>query len=221
MKQVPSDNYNIAWFKLAECVSRGEKERALNVHRLLSHSIEDAALACQLEADLIFSFNDDVAAEKFRQAAHLYQEASRFLEAAAMYEKLLLLVPENVSYARCLISIYKTLKLNHKAAPWLYYVLTKHLADKTLNKAVRIIDQLENLDEQCWVAQAHAQIVWALLDQEHVPAKKVMSHIKKAVDGFLIIDDNQNLQKLLSQLKALHSEFYKKACAYMEDDSKK
>ncbi len=58
MKQVPSGKYTIAWFKLAECVSRGEKERALGVYRLLSHSLDDSALVCQLEGDIFLSFND-------------------------------------------------------------------------------------------------------------------------------------------------------------------
>jgi hypothetical protein len=37
MKQTQVDKHTIAWFKIAECVSRGEKERALGVYRLLSH----------------------------------------------------------------------------------------------------------------------------------------------------------------------------------------
>jgi len=221
MKQVPSENYNIAWFKLAECVARGEKERALNVYRLLSHSIEDTALAYQLEGDILSSFNDGDASIKYKQAAHLYQEDSRLLEAAAVYEKLLILTPENDSYARCLISIYKELDLTHKAAQWLYYVLMKHIDDKTLDKAIRVIDQLEHLDEPHWAAQAHAQVIWALLDCDHVQTKKVMIHIKKAIDGYITVHSNRDLQKLLSQLKALHTDFYKKACEYMEDDSKK
>ena len=42
--------YSVAWFKLAEFVTRKEKERAFGVYRLLSHSIADRAFAAQLEA---------------------------------------------------------------------------------------------------------------------------------------------------------------------------
>ena len=58
MRHVPSDKYNIAWFRLAECVSRGEKERALGVYRLLAHSFGDEAFAHQLMGDLLLSFDD-------------------------------------------------------------------------------------------------------------------------------------------------------------------
>ena len=52
----PSDKYTIAWFKLAECVAKGEKEKAFGVYRLLMHSLEDQAYAYQLEGDLLDAF---------------------------------------------------------------------------------------------------------------------------------------------------------------------
>ena len=58
MKQIPSDKYNVAWFTLAECVSRGEKVRAMSLYRLLVHSIKDGAFACQLKGDLLLAFRD-------------------------------------------------------------------------------------------------------------------------------------------------------------------
>jgi predicted Zn-dependent protease len=73
MKQMQSDKYTIAWFKIAECVSRGEKERALGVYRLLSHSFNDNAVASQLEADINLAFNEqDQAVVLYRQAIDLY-----------------------------------------------------------------------------------------------------------------------------------------------------
>ena len=77
MRQVPSDKYNIAWFKLAEFVSRGEKERALGLYRLLTHSFDDRALTYQLEGDLLLSFNDDSAQDRYRKAAEEYRQSER------------------------------------------------------------------------------------------------------------------------------------------------
>ena len=74
MKQAVSNKYNIAWFKLADCVSRGEKERAFGVYRLLSHSLDDQALARQLEGDLLLAFQDDGAVDKYREAVNLYKQ---------------------------------------------------------------------------------------------------------------------------------------------------
>src|SRR5437899_218534 len=93
MRYFPSDKYNVAWFKLAECVSRGEKERALGVYRLLAHSLNDSAFARQLQGDILLSFNDVAGAvEHYRTAATLYQQDERLLEAAAVYEHIVNLV---------------------------------------------------------------------------------------------------------------------------------
>ncbi len=77
-KKNENDAYSIAWFKLAECVARREKERAFAVFRLLSHSIDDAAVVVHLEADLLFAFKDDVAITFYQRAVDLYQCKKRF-----------------------------------------------------------------------------------------------------------------------------------------------
>lgn len=107
MKQVSAETYNIAWFKLAECVSRREKERALGVYRLLVHSIDDKAFAKQLEGDLYLSFNDkDTAQKKYRDAAQLYQQSQQYLQAAAIFEHLIAIDPESDFYRSSLVELY-------------------------------------------------------------------------------------------------------------------
>ncbi len=70
MKQLNHDKYNVAWYKLAEFVVRKEKERALSLLRLLTHSFNDQALKDQLEGDLLRSFDDHKnASEKYFAAA--------------------------------------------------------------------------------------------------------------------------------------------------------
>ncbi len=117
MKQMSSETYNIAWFRLAECVSRGEKERALGVYRLLAHSIDDRAFSKQLEADLYLSFNDkEVAQQKYRDAAHLYQQTGRLFEAAAVFEHLLTLDADSEFYRASVIDLYSQLGQLEKMA---------------------------------------------------------------------------------------------------------
>ena len=91
MKYIQSEKYNLAWFRLAECVSRGERERAMGVYRLLSHSLGDDALAAQLKGDLLLCFNDELASKKYLEAANLYKKSQKTIEAIAVYEHLLLL----------------------------------------------------------------------------------------------------------------------------------
>lgn len=106
MKQVPVDKYTIAWFKLAEFVARGEKERALGVYRLLCYSFDDKAFACQLEGDILWAFNDNNASEKYFQAAQLYQQEAKELQAAAVYEHLVTLHPDCIEYLENLVELY-------------------------------------------------------------------------------------------------------------------
>lgn len=120
MKQVPLDRYSIAWFKLAECVSRREKERALGVYRLLSHSIDDQAFKYQLEGDLLLSFNDtQQAAEKYLHAIHNYKQTDRLFEMAALYGHLITIQPDKHEYHAHMVNIYHELKLDSKVFSYL------------------------------------------------------------------------------------------------------
>lgn len=93
MRLLPSDKYNVAWFKLAEFVARGEKERALGLYRLLVHSFDDSALAYQLQADLLWSFQDPQAFSLYQKAAEVYLQSGKTLQAAALFEHLLSIRP--------------------------------------------------------------------------------------------------------------------------------
>jgi hypothetical protein len=110
MKQSSNEKYTIAWFKLAEFVSRGEKERALALYRLLAHSFEDRALVVQLEGDLCTSFNDPSAHEKYLRAAQLYASDKRWWHAAALYEQLYGMDQNNLDYLIALLTVYKQLQ---------------------------------------------------------------------------------------------------------------
>jgi len=101
MKPVSPDKYSVAWFKLAECVVRGEQERAFGVYRLLSHSFEDKAFAQQLAGDLYLAFqNNQAAVQKYEQAAHLYKQDGRLCEAAAVYDHLSTIDPSVEHYKK-------------------------------------------------------------------------------------------------------------------------
>ena len=115
MKQTQGDKHMIAWFKIAECVSRGEKERALGVYRLLSHSFNDNAVARQLEADIYLSFDEHHAAVPlYQHAMELYQKSERYLEAAAICEHLITMVPHDLLFEREAIKLYHLLGNMHK-----------------------------------------------------------------------------------------------------------
>jgi len=154
MKQVPSGKYTIAWFKLAECVSRGEKERALGVYRLLSHSLDDSALVCQLEGDIFLSFNDNKQAEvNYYQAAQLYKKDNRILEAAAVYEHLLTIQPEDKRYRVVVINLYKQLNIQSKVKEHVM-ALVDHLSQKEQFDEIERIMKKADSDVRTLIKQA-------------------------------------------------------------------
>lgn len=120
MKHFPSEKYNVAWFKLSECVARGEKERALGVYKLLAHSINDSAFASQLKGDLLLSFDDkEEAIKKYIEAVRLYKKQQRFLEAAAVCEHLIVLQPNIEDYFVTIIVLYDALSFKDKMRRYL------------------------------------------------------------------------------------------------------
>jgi tetratricopeptide (TPR) repeat protein len=116
MKQTHRDKHMIAWFKIAECVSRGEKERALGVYRLLSHSFNDKAVAQQLEADINLAFGESqLAVPLYISAVELYQKSQRFLEAVAVCEHLIAINADDMLVKREAIKLYNELHNTRKA----------------------------------------------------------------------------------------------------------
>ena len=109
MKLERSEKYNIAWFKLAECVSRREKERALGVYRLLSHSFDNVAVAHQLEGDILLAFEqNDEAREQYEKAAKAYKQQEQVMQAIAVYDHLTMLAQCDW-YFKEIIALYQAL----------------------------------------------------------------------------------------------------------------
>lgn len=96
----------IAWFKLAELVSRKEKEKALNLYRLIAHSFSDKAYTLQVEGDILWSLEDRNALEKYSQAAYLYKKEKKLSYAAAIYEHIFTLTPTNFNNLKSLLLTY-------------------------------------------------------------------------------------------------------------------
>lgn len=96
----------VGWFRLAELITRREKEKALSLYRLISHSFDDKAYVLQVEGDILWALKDENAIEKYSQAAYLYKKEKKFLSAAAVYEHTFLLQPKNVNNLKSLILIY-------------------------------------------------------------------------------------------------------------------
>ena len=109
MRLSACESYTVAWFKLADFVARGEKERALTVHRLLMHSVQDEAIPYQLEGDILLAFDDDAALDRYHIAANIYKKAGKIKQAASVYEHVSLF-KEDERIFEALFDVYFLLK---------------------------------------------------------------------------------------------------------------
>lgn len=219
MKQMYSEKYNIAWFKLAECVSRGEKERALGVYRLLSHSLDDQAFAQQLAGDLFLSFNDDVTAiEKYKESAQLYEQENRILESAAVYEHLLMLDPRSTEYHIRLLDLYKRMGIRTKMKLHAQELLEKLTTANQWDKAVEVIQLFDKEYEIALIIQLYSYLIQSLFTQR-IAFPTITLYIQQALDVVMhspAIDNSTYLQQLLISIQTMNEEAYTFAQNYLK-----
>ncbi|HSW71155.1 MAG TPA: hypothetical protein VLH77_04165 [Gammaproteobacteria bacterium] len=217
MRYLPSDKYTIAWFKLAECVARGERERALGVYRLLVHSFDDPAFARQLEGDIVLAFDDKpVAIERYREAAALYVSTSRLLEAAAVYEHVLALSPDKQEYLSILAHLYTDLSMPSKAIAHLHALIALAIGIHDMQAALAALDHMSRLSAPQDMVGIRQQVVYALISSDY-PHDLIVSHIHHLIDGLLLECEQKNLQQFLAYLQGQSEELYKKARFHLEN----
>lgn len=147
-------NYCVAWFKLAEFIERGEKERALSMYKLLTHTVPDPAFTYQLEGDLLASFGDHLAAkERYITAAQLYCKQQEFVIALTLYEKLVRTqrIQDSLvealartyaqahAYERALHSTITFMQLSHEG---LYHLIQALIVHHSLGTSARLYSTL-------------------------------------------------------------------------------
>jgi tetratricopeptide (TPR) repeat protein len=213
MRQIPSDKYTIAWFKLADFVSRGEKERALGLYRLLTHSIGDEALSHQLAGDLFLSFHDEQALQKYYQAAELYKKQHRYLQAVAVYEHIAFLQPNNHEAFIYLLHSYLKLKNQDKV-----YDITQKLGvlitvSSDSNQILRSVHEASLT--QAEKASIYQQLTLVLVQQCPLPYQTALEWGQKAVDA-LVLCDNQEITPFLHAIKLIHEALHQELCAFLE-----
>jgi tetratricopeptide (TPR) repeat protein len=212
MKHVPQDKYNVAWFTLAECVARGERVRALGVYRLLSHSINNAAFARQLEGDILLAFQDKNAAlSKYREAADLYQKEGKSSEAVAIYEHMRDIDSNKFAYLNKIVELYTALRVESKVICNLKLLFEEYVHRHEFADAQKVLTLLDELLQPEYTAYQHQQISFALIQDPDHDRAQLREHIKAAIAGFIQSDDTRALQKFLSALEMVNKEYAQEA----------
>jgi hypothetical protein len=217
VKQELAQKYNVAWFKLAEYVSRKEKERALAIYKLLAHSLNDQAFAAQLEGDLLLAFADEAAFDRYGQAVRFYLSAEKSAEAAAVYEHMITLEPSTDEQFTLIVELYPLLSSQVRAVESTQHMLRWLLGKKEYETVSALLDRMSEKVIVPSVLHLHQELVTAWIKSENPPTDSIMVHVKKIIDYYLEIKQQKQLQTFLITLKMLHDVLYEKACGYMQE----
>ncbi len=216
MRQLPSDKYNVAWFKLAEFVARGERERALGLYKLLIHSFDNLALAHQLEGDLLLSFNDTKqACQKYEQAIEAYKAHNKIIEAAALYEHLIILEPQHIDHIIQIIYLYDQLEQDTRLMVHLEQ-LCRHLIEQEAYEQLNFyVNQWEQKIYHC-NGELYKTIT-VLLIKKKALASHVKEYLKKTMECLIINNNSTVLQTFLSTIETLHYGYYHEATLQLQE----
>ncbi len=216
MRYIPNDKYTIAWFKLAECVAKGEKEKAFGVYRLLMHSFDDQAYAYQLEGDLLGAFQDLRAIEKYAHAAQLYLLNNRFKEAATLYHDLVTMAPDDHHYVMRLIEVYKKHK-NHDFVVAKLNKLAEHLFEHNRPlHALLIANELAAFENQT-AAGMYAQCL-IHLSKLHENPRDFDHEIASSVEYIARNGDSARLQSMISVLEQTNGAWHRYIKKLLQDN---
>ncbi|MBV8660773.1 MAG: hypothetical protein JO129_01340 [Candidatus Dependentiae bacterium] len=207
MKLLSSGSHNIAWFKLADFVSRGEKERALSVYKLLMHSIADQAFACQLEGDILLAFDDDAALDRYHSAANLYKKTGDYQKAIAVYEHVALF-KNDLKILEALLDVYDILQdqigiINSFARFAILAVQMKNFG-LLINRLHVYLMTRNNILK----AELYGYTFFALLFHD-IENPQIEMYLFQALDLYVKAEDSHLLTRFMAKLKVSHDHFYK------------
>lgn len=209
MRYIPTDKYTVAWFKLAECVAKGEKEKAFGVYRLLMHSLEDKAYAYQLEGDLLGAFQDERAFEKYEYAAQLYVSNHRWKEAAALYQELACLGPETDRYIKHLLQVCKKYKTGINLYTKLIEISQFCVSKKAFRSLELLIEEFPSACEHEIIIKSFCQLCISLIQQKNTQTALQEKYISKAVEYLSCQEHSKLLTQFLSSLENSDAVWYR------------
>lgn len=216
MEQVSSKKSSVAWFKLAEFIGRGEKERAFDLHRLLMHSHTSKAFMKKLEADITVSFAFEQALNEYTQSAHWYLQDGDTLEAAFIYEHIVDLCPEKPEYLEKLLDLCQTLGWKEKHALYTLRVHASHLKAGSVEKAMKAFKEVEKKLEDADKLQFYRDFVLQALTHKYTNQKVITSYLHKALDGLVRFGTAQETKAFLGAIEALNTVWHKDATEYLK-----
>lgn len=206
---------NVAWFKLAEFIRRGEKERALSLYRLLIHSISDEPFLKKLEADIWFLFSPKKSEVYYHEAAHAYLKADKKMEALFIFELLGERYPVSSQYYEQVIRLAGDLDDQEKKKNYQKKLYQSHLKNGAIEKGLALFKELEKQLKDADTFTFHKELVLQALKHNYAEQKVIKTSLQKALDGLIRTAPKADLQQFLSLVEELNQAWHKDAVAYL------
>ncbi len=219
MKTFASESYTIAWFKIADFVARGEKERALHMYRLLMHSVPEPAISYQLEGDILLAFDDIAALDRYHKAAHFYKKSGQIKQAIAVYEHVVIFL-EDETVLKGLLDLYIELE-NINGFIQIFSKLSKtYLKNNYQEALIDLVLQYKETLSLNFLCVLYMTYIRSILLYS-IKTEKISETIEDCVNLFLKslkIDLflEKEFQKFLSDLKVLDIKEYYKVEKYLK-----
>lgn len=200
-----NEKYSIAWFRISEYVMRGERERALGVYRLLSHSIHDTSLIAQLEGDIFFFFDDKaLACQKYVLAAQGYVASGRLINAVSLYEHIVMLDPHNRVYHQTLYTLSAQLGTEqalHHAQTQLVSYATEH------KDFIPMIDFLMDIPDHQTATAVSLKTLFLSWISQHTDAHQEQ-YLKTIIEYLITHNEHEEASLLVSHIAPFNSDLY-------------
>jgi tetratricopeptide (TPR) repeat protein len=220
MKTLASESYNIAWFKLADFVTRGEKERALSVLRLLMHSIADEALTYQLEGDILLAFDDHLAFDRYANAATMFKKIGKMQQAIAIYQHALTF-KEDEKIIEALLLTYVVIKQKTGILQTFSKLANLWSLHKKNSDLINLLEKICKLVDPGLQAALYGRYAISLM-LHNAHSDQISNLMQTTIHLFktaLANDDTAtpDMQKFLAELKAINVKEYKKAESLLKE----
>lgn len=209
MKQIASEKYTIAWFKLAECVARGEREKAFGVYRLLAHSLPDQAYMYQLEGDLLHSFDDAAAWEKYYLAAATYAHEQRWYEAAGIYEHLKFLNKLPVEHLYSMMMVHDALGNEEYVKDICSQLVTAALHEKKYKIIEELLATMPTQLSPDFYIKLYGISLLNIIKAQQMSSDKISQLLKTYVSTTISTTNALALTSFLTELESIDAHLYK------------
>jgi hypothetical protein len=212
--------YTVAWFKLADFISRKEKERALGLYRLLMHSISDKALALQLKGDILYALADTSYVQAYQQAATHYERDNKLFYAATLYDHIKSYDISDYTYAYKSFNAYKSLFLKDRmvsSAQYIIYICLQLHNDTKLYSFLRDILSLYNTMIMHSDICSLYEYMYTCCDHSDQRHKKMLRESARICVEHYMYSDSSDIDTFLSFVKDLDISIYEYIDSYIHN----